>query len=231
MGRVFAATYPLGTPPPPPPRCQIWNSGWAPLSGNTLAPLMRPAMHLDGMIIAPTWQYQPRFLVYAGSLRQRSDLFAAVRRLLPEGLRGVWTLLTHSPARVPQDQARDLAAWVENHGAAHGFRTPSVAECTRALGLEAHIRRLDLPTFATLSAQSDAFDPASFLHRAEHGVISWLHGASLPAVHFPTVAELRRDYEALLADVRRAPPHCSRACSWPGPRGPHLLPLGRSPEW
>ena len=63
----------------------------------------------------------------------------------------------------------DVAAWIAQHGAEQGFRTPNTRERGRAIGMLAYLGELELGEQALYDAQGNSFDPQAVMLRLPTG--------------------------------------------------------------
>ena len=110
------------------------------------------------------------------------------------------------------------AQWIAAHGEPLGFRTPNVAERSRAMGMAAYLdgfRRLGMDDFQMFNAQGNSFDRAAVALRVREALAIWVAGGSLPRHVYPEPAEVLRVSGRLRAEVVAAG---FSACVHPFPR-------------
>ena len=119
-------------------------------------------------------------------------LHQEVRRRLPPELTQAWNQLALNPqGREAERRTEPAAAWLANHGAELGARTPNVAERGRAAGIHDLCQGLlaqGLTTEELFDAQGNAFDADAFRSRVQAPVLAWLEGRPTPP---PTSCPLR----------------------------------------
>ena len=92
--------------------------------------------------------------------------------------------------------------WITAHGPTYGLRIPSVAERSRALGIETHLHTLGLSERDAYDAQGNAFDRNIVGVRCGAALQGWLGGQPLPPVHhYPTIPQLHALFRTTAAAV------------------------------
>jgi len=142
-----------------------------------------------------------------------------IRMALPLELRHGWTLIERGLTRGARElEAANTAAWIAAHGAALGFRTPSIAERARAMGMApylASLRQLGLDDYQVFNAQRNSFDRAVIALRIRGAIEAWARGDQLPRHTFPAPEVVLQSYNRLRESVvRQGLP----ACPSPFPR-------------
>ena len=219
-------------------RAPPWLPGWAPalpaVPGGPVAPMppmMRSRPSDDAVILASTYQYRPRHLLYrtddvalqaamdparSGNLHNLGGRVRARMRDAgaPEAVLDSWDVvrrITTGTLRAPLSPAEEEAAslpaarWIAEHGPANGFRAPSIEERTRALGLDQYVALLQLPPRALFDAQGNHFDRAIVGARLGDGFATLLHNPPAPPSHqYPDGDALQRIYDDTSVAVRAA---------------------------
>ena len=172
---------------------------------------------------ASTYQYAPGMLLYRrGTDWQDAPLSVCsqrIRQLLPPELRAGWQLIERGMATGERERdAIPTAQWIAANGERLGFRTPNVAERSRAMGMADYLegfRGLGMDDYQMFNAQGNSFDRAAVALRVREGLATWLAGGALPRHAFPDPAAVASVYGRLRAEVVAAG---VAACSLPFPR-------------
>ena len=118
------------------------------------------------------------------------------------------------------------AQWIAANGEQFGFRTPNVAERSRAMGMADYLegfRSLGMDDFQMFNAQGNSFDRAAVALRVREGLATWLAGGVLPRHAYPDPSEVLGVYGRLRAEVVAAG---VAACVRPFPRDLQAALLG-----
>ena len=96
-----------------------------------------------------------------------------------------------------------MIEWITRHGPAHGLRIPSIAERSRALGLEPYLHTLGLTDREAYDAQGNAFDRNIVGIRCGAALQGWLNEHPPTPTHvYPTIAELHTLFRNTAIAVR-----------------------------
>ena len=108
-----------------------------------------------GALLASTYQYAARYLLYSNDWLGRSlaEATQIIAGLLPPGLSQAWRLLNTKAHDTEEDLLLPLAHWISIEGPDFGLRTPDVSYRAKALGLERHFAALRLPDRELYDAQ------------------------------------------------------------------------------
>ena len=122
-----------------PRRSSPWEPGWS-LAPDGRAPTMLLARSPPGEPVrVSTYQYGPGSLLYHGPACEGAPLnvrAGRIRAAMPAHLREDFTLIERGLASGPRElEAVPAAAWIAAHGREHGFRTPTLEERGRAMGV------------------------------------------------------------------------------------------------
>ena len=195
-----------------------------------MPPMMRSRHAGGNYILASTFQYRPRHLLYrtddpawraafapgrggnlynlAGRVRTRMREAGASAAALASWdiIRQLTAGTLHSMSPEEAEEAcLPAARWIAEHGPAHGFRAPSLAERTRALDLDPYFALLALSPRDLFDAQGNHFDRAVVGARLGEGVAALLRPPpAFPAHRFLDGDALQRIYLGTETAVRAA---------------------------
>ena len=215
-------------------RPQPWDRAWG-LAPGGRAPAMLRARNLPGEPLrASTYQYAPGMLLYRrGTDWQDAPLATCaqrIRNLLPADLRAGWQLIERGLATGERErEAIPTAQWIAANGESLGFRTPSVDERSRAMGMAAYLdsfRGLGMDELQLFNAQGNSLYRAAIAMRVREALATWTSGGDLPRHAYPDPASVVTVYEGLRAEVLRAG---APACAHPFPRDLHIALLSAAP--
>ena len=215
----------------PLPRAAPWQPGWTPppQSGDAMPTMMRSRPGPPELLLASTYQYQPASLLIATADEALGrcihpghgntyNLRLAISNRMRQAEAGeavleAWQHLCLAsagnlrfPARGPVYDAACAPAvhWIARYGERHGFRTPSVAERSRALGLDqgGYASALGLSPRDLYDAQGNAFDRAIVGVRLGPSFQDVLATPDRPRHRYPTPTALCALYDDTAAAVR-----------------------------
>jgi hypothetical protein len=128
---------------------------------------------------------------------------AGIRDLLPHHLRSGWDAIQGGFNRWCEPQADRTALWITTHGPRHGFRPPTTAERSAALGLDEYLPRLGLSEVEVYNLQGNSFDTEALRMRACGPLRAIANGDIVSGHTFPTPSRILGMYASVRAHVEQ----------------------------
>ena len=176
-----------------------WDPGWMPRWDGASTVMMR-SRGGSGEVLASSYQYHPKFLLYAaGSPWHLGDLASVGNRilaLLPAHLFRGYRAVLNGRDRADQAEAAAAARWIQRHGEALGFRAPNARERARATGRAGYLLALGLNEVQLYDAVGNHFD-ADALRTRLASAARGLGARALAAPVFPHPSRLLQIYGRL----------------------------------
>ena len=153
-----------------------------------------------GEVVASSYQYHPKFLLYAaGSAWHLGDLTSVGNRilaLLPATLHCGYRAVLSGRGRADPTAAAAATRWIQRNGGALGFRAPNTQERARATGRAGYLLALGLGEAQLYDAVGNHFDADALRTRLAQAA-QGLGTRAPPAPTFPHPTRLLRMYGRL----------------------------------